>query len=181
MLSPILTNKSVWKILILYSYGEGAGYTWSDLKKHSNLQNKSLKIATEILLFNKILKKEKKIFKMNFGNENTSFILEIIKKEKEKLNFPSFELYLALIVMVEKIQKREEIDEIYLFGSHAKKKASKNSDIDIAIITKDINLDFTKEKIELEENFGYKFEFHTHNFGKDFLSTEIKTHGVKII
>jgi len=181
MLTNILINKSIWRILILYSYGEGSGYTWSDFKKHTKLQNKSLDIAINLLLFYKILKKENRIFKLNFSNEVVLEIMKFIKKEKEKLNYPNFELYIALIIMMREIQKKEEIEEIYLFGSHAKKKASVNSDIDIAIITQNINLDFTKEKIELEEKYEYKFEFHTHKFDNDELSKEIKKHGVKLL
>ena len=45
MLSNLLSNKSVWKILMLYSYAEGAGYNWTELKENTLLQIKSLKIA----------------------------------------------------------------------------------------------------------------------------------------
>lgn len=180
MLSAILTNKSVWKILILYSYGQGEGYNWSNLKEYTKLQIKSLIIAKEILLFHNILKKEKNIYKLNLGNELTIDLMEIIKKEKQRLNYPDLNLYYSLILMIEKIQKREDIDEIYLFGSHAKKRASRNSDIDIAIISSNINLDFTKEQVELEEKSGIVFEFHTHKFGTDLLSKEIKNSGIKL-
>jgi len=181
MISTILTNKSIWKVLILFSYAPGAGYRWSDLKQHTALQIKSLKLALEILEFHKILKKEKMIYQIDFSTKLSNSILNIIEDEKKRLNYPNYNLFIALNTMMELLQKRKEINKIYLFGSHAKKKASINSDIDIAIITDNINLDFTKELIELEEKHGYKFEFHTHQFGNDLLSKEIKTHGVKIV
>lgn len=181
MLANLLVNKSVWRVLILYSYGQGIGYNWSELKEYTLLQIKSLQIALEELYFHKILLKEKRIIKLNLANPMTSDLMNIIEFEKKRLNFPNFKLYLALIIMVDKIKKKE-IKELYLFGSHAKKTASINSDIDIAVISENLNLNLTKEQIELEEKYGLKFEFHIFKeLGKDMLSKEIIEQGVRLV
>lgn len=185
MISNILTNKSIWKILILYSYGEGAGYNWSDLKEHTKLHIASLKNALELLILYKILKKNNRIYKLNLENQETQDLMKIINNEKSRLNLPNFELYLRLNSFMDEIQlskNRNKIKEIYLFGSHAKKKASVNSDIDIAIVSDDLNLNFSKEIIKLEESFDVEFQvIILDKLSNDKLSDEIKKHGVKLI
>lgn len=185
MINNILSNKSVWKILILYSYGEGAGFNWTDLKTQTKLHIASLKNALELLVLYKVLKKNKRIYKLNFENIQTQELMNLINSEKKRLNFPNFDLYLNLISLLEEIQmnkNRDKIKEIYLFGSHAKKKASINSDIDIVILSENINLNFTKEMIKLEENLGVEFQIIVlEKLGTDKLSEEIKKNGVKLI
>jgi predicted nucleotidyltransferase len=185
MISNILTNKSVLKVLILYSYAMGAGYNWSDLKQYTKLHIASLKNALELLEFHKIIVKRNRIYKLNLENEKTQDLMKLINNDKLRLNLPSFELYLRLNSFIEEIQinkNRGKVKEIYLFGSHAKKKAGINSDIDIAIISDDLNLNFTKETIKLEESLGVEFQVIVlQKLSNDNLSDEIKKHGVKLI
>lgn len=185
MLNGILTNKSIFRVLILYSYGQGAGYTWSDFKTHTKLHIQSLKNALEILVFHGVLKKNNRIYKLNLANPEIIDLMNLINNEKNRLNLPNFDLYLKLNSFIEEIQMskdRNKIKGIYLFGSHAKKRASVNSDIDIAIISDDLNLKFTKEIIKLEESFGVEFQIIVlQQLGSDNLSIEIKKHGVKLI
>ena len=185
MISNILTNKSIWRILILYSYGEGAGYNWSDLKEHTKLHIASLKNALDILIMYSILKKNNRIYKLNLENQETQDLMKLINNEKSRLNLPTFDLYLKLNFFMNEIQmskNRNKVKEVYLFGSHAKKKASINSDIDIAIISDDLNLSFTKEIFKLEESLGVEFQVIVLNkLGKDNLSEEIKKHGIKLV
>lgn len=185
MISNILTNKSIWRILILYSYGQGSGYSWSDLKEHTKLHIVSLKNALELLIVHNILKKNKRIYKLNLENQEVQDLMNLINNEKSRLNLPSFDLYLKLNFFLDEIQiskNRNKIKEIYLFGSHAKKKASINSDIDIAIISDDLNLNFTKEIIKLEESLKVEFQVITlQKLNNDNLSQEIKKHGIKLI
>jgi predicted nucleotidyltransferase len=185
MISNILTNKSVWRILILYSYAEGSGYNWTDLKENTKLHIGSLKNALEILVMHNILKKNKRIYKLNFENQETYDLIKLINNEKLRLNFPNFDLYLKLIFFIEEIQmskKRDKIKEVYLFGSHAKKKASIDSDIDIAIISNDLNLNLTKEIVKLEENLKVEFQIIVlEKLSNDNLSKEIIKHGIKLV
>jgi predicted nucleotidyltransferase len=96
------------------------------------------------------------------------------------LNFPSFELFEVLVEVVRLIEAKP-VDEIYLFGSHAKKTASVASDIDIAVFAdKKVNLIEAKDRIQQE--FGKELQIHyfkTVEKGK--LVDDIKKHGVKLI
>lgn len=142
----------------------------------------SISNAIENLLFYKIIKKENKVIKLNLENEETQDLMKLVDNERKRLNFLSYEIHIALIVFLSKLEEYNDINEVYLFGSHAKKTASKNSDIDIAIITDNVNMNLTKVQIELEDKYGYKFQFVTlKKLGNDALSLEIKKHGVRLV
>jgi predicted nucleotidyltransferase len=181
MISNILNNKSVWKVLLLFSYGRGVGYTRGKFKELTKLQNKSLDKVIRILDFYDLIIKKKRIIKLNLRNKFTDEIMNLIEKEKEKLNYPNYNLYLILNEIIRVLETKKKINEIYLFGSHAKKIASKNSDIDIAVITENLNLDLTTEQEKLEEKLNFKIQFHIHKFSNNLLSEEIKLSGIKLI
>lgn len=184
MIISLLNNKSIWKFLLLVSYSPGAGYTRNELKKLLSWNNVSLDRTIEKLLFYKIISKESRIIKLNFNNSQTNKVLELIESEKQRLNQPNFELFYILTEILNNLEKND-ISALYLFGSHAKKTASSNSDIDIAVITdKKINLIETKGYIL--EKFNKNIQFHFFS-KKEFyqkqgnLINNIIKDGVKLI
>lgn len=183
MISSILNNKTVWYFLILASYSAGSGYTRKEIKELTKLDNLSIDNILKKLLFNKIILKDKRIIKLNFNNSETQQILEIINQEKKRLNHPAYELFMILTEFIHLIESYD-IDMIYLFGSHAKKTASQNSDIDLAVFSsKNIDLINTEEKIETK----FDKELQIHYFkteqikSKDKIIANILKDGVKII
>jgi len=180
MIANILNNKSVWKLLALVSYSPGSGYTRQEILRLLRWNNLSLDRTIKKLEFYKIIKKEKRIIKLDFNNNETKILLNIIEEDKKKLNCPSFEL---LVILNEFLRLTEDknIDSVYLFGSHAKKTASVSSDIDLAIFSDEkINLIESKEKIIKE--FDKEIQLHYFKKGeKGKLINDIFKNGVKIL
>ncbi len=169
MISNILNNKSVWKFLLLVSYSPGSGYTRSEIMKLCKWNNLSLDRTLNKLLFYKIIKKEKRIIKLNFENKDTDIILNLIEEQKKQLNHTSFELFLIINDFLKEIEDKR-IEQIYIFGSHAKKTATPNSDIDLAIFSKEkINLIKAEDKIEQEHNT----QLQIHYFNTKELNNKI--------
>ena len=176
----VLNNKSIWRLLALVSYSPGAGYTRKEIMELLKWNNLSLDRSLKKLEFYKIIKRERRVIKLNFGNKETGRLLEMIEEDKRKLNHPSFELFLVLTEFLRLIEE-DNIDSVYLFGSHAKKTASISSDIDIAVFSdKKLNLIEAKERIlqSLEKKIQVHY-FKTGEKGK--LVNEIIKHGVKIL
>ena len=134
MISNILNNKTVWKVLAMTSYSPGAGFTRKEIQSILKLNNQSADRTIKKLLFNKIFKKEGRILKLNLNNHETENLMTIMEWDKRKLNHPSLELFLILTEFTRLIQN-PHIDSVYLFGSHAKKTANIHSDIDIAVFS----------------------------------------------
>jgi len=183
MISAILNNKTIWNILLLASYSPGSGYTRNELKKLAKLDNGSLDKSLIKLEFHKIIIREKRIIKLNFGNPLTQEILDFIEREKKRLNYPNYELLLALTEFV-RLSEQKNISNIYLFGSHAKKTASEKSDIDIAVFSeKKINLANVKESIFI--NFGKEVQIHYFDAedikGKSKIIQNILKDGIRLI
>ena len=172
MIPSILNNKTVWYFLILASYSPGSGYSRKEIKDITKLDNASLDKVLRKLIFHKIIKKEKRIIKMNFDNPETGMILDLLEQIKKKLNHPTYDLLLIITEFLHFIEFAE-IDSIYLFGSHAKKTTSPNSDIDIAIFS-DEKLNLIKEEEKIEEKFGKELQLH-------YFKTEELKHRNKLI
>lgn len=179
MLVNILNNKSVWRFLALVSYSPGAGYTRKEILNILKWTNLSLDRTLRKLEFYNIIKKEGRIIKINF-NDETEKLLEIIEDDKKRLNHPSFELFLVLSEFLRLIESYK-IDSVYLFGSHAKKTASVNSDIDIAVFSKE-KINLIKAKDRIMQQFNKEIQLHYLKPGdKGKLVNEIMKHGVKIL
>jgi len=180
MILNILNNKSVWKLLALVSYSPGAGYIRKEIKKLLDWNNLSLDRALKKLEFYKILQKSGRIIKLNYDNPKTEELLEIVKEDKKRLNYPNFELFVILHEFVW-LSESPKIDKIYLFGSHAKKTASLNSDIDIAVFSYS-KISLVKAKEHIKEK--YRKEVQVHYFRpkeKSKLVNEVFKHGVRIV
>ncbi len=82
-----------------------------------------------------------------------------------------------------KILKKNNIKKAGIFGSYAKGKQKKNSDIDILIQpTKEMSLlDLSGLKIELEEILGEKIDLVSYNYIHPYLKKKVLESEVKII
>ena len=79
-----------------------------------------------------------------------------------------------------------EISDAYLFGSYAKNKANSDSDIDIAVILKNIDdyFDTQLEMMKLRRNVNLYIEPHPiskKDFRNHILFDEIKNYGLKVL
>lgn len=183
MIPSLLNNKTIWYILILISYSPGSGYTRKEIKELTKLDNISLDNALKKLISHKIIRKNGRIMKVDFNNIETKFIFDIIDHEKSKLNYPSYDLFIVLFEFVNLIYLKK-IDKIFLFGSYAKKIASENSDIDLAIFSEDkVNLITEEEKIEIKFNKKLQLHYFKTNElnGTNKLVKEILKDGVPVL
>lgn len=182
MIFNILNNKSVWKLLLLLSYSPGAGYTREELLNLLNWNNLSLDRSLKKLLFYHVITKNKRLIKLNFNNSQTNSLLELVDSEKKRLNQPNFELFVSLINIVAVLEKHK-LSKAYLFGSYAKKIASKNSDIDIAVISKEkLSISTIQEKLQLVEEKVQTHFFLENDFKKDIpLVKEILKDGIELL
>jgi predicted nucleotidyltransferase len=180
MILNILNNKSSWKLLALISYGSGAGYTRKEIKKLLRWNNLSLDRAIKKLQFYKIIRKEGRIIKLDFSNERTGQIMELLESEKKRLNYPNLELFLILHEFI-RLSESKRISEVYLFGSHAKKTAKENSDIDLAIFSKE-KVNAIEAKDSILQEYGKEIQPHYFRLEeKSRLIEEVKKHGIRII
>jgi len=180
MITAILNNKSVWKLLALMSYSSGAGYTRKEILKLLKWNNLSLDRALRKLEFFKIIRKEGRLIKFDFSSEETKILLDIIEEDKKRLNYPSFELFLILNEFL-RLTEGESIDRMFLFGSHAKKTASVSSDIDIAVFSGS-KLDLIGAQDRIMQEHNKKAQIHYFRTGeKGKLIDDILKNGVRIL
>ncbi len=70
------------------------------------------------------------------------------------------ETELNLNKIVDKISKNKKVKAIFLFGSQVNGRAREDSDVDIAVLTKEINID---EEWKISGIGNEKFEIHIFN------------------
>ena len=87
-----------------------------------------------------------------------------------------------------KVKKQYKVDSVYLYGSFAKGKAWKWSDIDLAVISQDFHEDLFEVRLKLMkiaasvddriEPYPFKDQYFNRN---DPLVNEICEHGIRIV
>lgn len=163
MLSAILSSKSNFKILKLFSLAPGKPLTRKTIKEFTKLPNVSLDIALNKLIKEEILEEEKRLLKLNLSNEKTKVILDLIKIESKILREIPYKIWLLLFDFINAIQKTK-FKKAFLFGSWAKHIAREDSDVDIALIIekRDIKQEMLAEKIaeHLEDKYKRKIQLH---------------------
>ncbi len=174
MIINILNDKVVWKFLLLISYSPGRGYKYNEIKESLKLNNSSLYKVLHKLEFYNLIKKENNIIKLDFTNPNTQFLLEIIEKDKKKFNNLTFKAILVITDFLSMIDKNTTIKEVIIFGSYAKRTNKEESDIDIAIISKE-KIDLFEYSYKIEEEYKIKLEIH------NFTEKEFKNNNSKLI
>ena len=180
MICNILSNKSVWKFIVLASYAPGAGYTRQEILKLLHWNNLSLDRTLKKLEFYGIIIKEGRIIRLNLESVETTLLLDVVEYEKKRLRQPSFELFMILNEFLRLIEGKD-IKKAYLFGSHAKKTASVHSDIDIAIFS-DATLDLIEAQDAILQEFNKRIEVHYFSAQeKGKLVDEVVKHGVLIL
>ncbi|HLC95968.1 MAG TPA: nucleotidyltransferase domain-containing protein [Candidatus Nanoarchaeia archaeon] len=180
MIVNILNNKSIWKFIALASYSPGAGYTRKEIKKLLHGTNLSLDRTLSKLLFYKIITKDRRLIKLNFENNETLALLDLIGKEKKRMNYPSFELFIVLVEFLRLIEGFS-VDSAYMFGSHAKKTASVSSDIDIAVFSQG-KVNMISAKDQILQLYGKDIQLHYFRTNeRSKLVSEVMKHGVRLI
>lgn len=196
LLDICLGNRSAWKILFVLSEAPGKAITRKQIRDFTKMGNRVT------MQFLGILEKcgivtVKKIgrqytYRMNMANYYSAEIVELIRKEKQELNNIELPILSQIREFVHLVLSadHENVDGIYLFGSHAKKTYSEHSDVDLAIVTNKqdakIELIITDIADKIGKRFGRRIECHyftNDEFQKKerAIVLEILKDGIKLI
>lgn len=198
LLDICLGSKSVWRILMILSSPPGKGFTREEIHKFTKLGSKmltgKLKVLQEFDVIFSTKEGKKTFYKLNISNEFTEKILELCRMEIKELNKIDFETSIIFREFVRQVLENIKVEEILIFGSYVKRTFHKESDIDIAVITKEkLN---TGELLlvenscdNIEKRFGKKIQTHIFSreeFGylkkkKDKLTEEIIRDGIRLV
>ncbi|MBU2637406.1 MAG: nucleotidyltransferase domain-containing protein [Nanoarchaeota archaeon] len=190
-----LGTRTAWKILLLMSETPGKGLTRKQIMEQTKIGNKVLIKSMLLLQKSDIISGIKQgrqfIYKMNMANPMTNAIIGVIFTERQQLNAPYFSTAIVIREFVYELTNinLENMQKIFLFGSVAKHTANINSDIDIAIISKEKSL---KDELQITGICGkikerFKREIQPHYFTeeefkkKNKLAEEIMKDGIRLL
>lgn len=182
-----LFDKNMTKILSLFSISPGSRLNRKTIQEKINMNNIVLDKTLNQLINLRFLLKEKSLFSLNFKNEDIKKIISLLSENYNKLKQLPLKEYFMILDIKEEFSKIKNISDVYLFGSYSKLVFKKNSDIDFAVISNEVNKrEFNKQILKLEKRFSKKIEVHFftrdfYNNKKDPLVKEILRDGVKLI
>ena len=187
MISQIFTQ-DCFKIMILFSLSPGSKFNRKEIKEKVRLNNVPLDKALVNLSNSKMLKKEGKIYALDFENEHTQKLIEIVGKDHKKLKTLPLIVFYLLVDLISFLSLERKI-EVFLFGSYAKLIYKEKSDVDIAVLyfkkidKKQIN----KIVLKLERVYNKNIEIHYfdkmlfYKNKKDPLIKDILRNGERLI
>ena len=198
LLDICLGTKTSWRILFVLNEAPGKGVSRNEIKKITKLGNKVLSKFLLILEKFEVILKIKVgrayYYKLNFNNPFVLNIIEIIKTEKKELNNLDVDTANVIREFVYELTNLdlENISQIILFGSYAKRTYSERSDIDLALILKKKNLNnellITEVLDKINKRFGVEIQPHYYTQvefdklkGKDRLVKEILKDGIRLV
>lgn len=184
----LLFDTDCFKILSMFSISPGSGFKRNQIKETTKLNNVPLDKALCKLLRSEILKSDKKVYRINFENDNSKKVLEIVTKQHKELKELPLNVYFLLIDLVDSLSTTKKI-EVYLFGSYSKLIYKEKSDVDIAVLTlENCKVDrLSKISKKLEKTYGKRVEIHDfikNDFYKnkrDPLVKDILQNGIRLI
>lgn len=186
LIEPILGYKSTWRILELLFETPRKRLSRKSIFNHTFLGNAPLSRGLNRLTAAGILIKEKEgkkeFYYVNLGNEFTLLIKELWEKERKDLRYLDYDTKAILSEFVRKVLEINPVDNIILFGSHAKGTASIRSDVDVAVIREVNELEVTRIVSHLEEKFKKEIQVHyLKKLDKSKLAKEIERDGIGLL
>jgi predicted nucleotidyltransferase len=190
LLDVCFGTRTAWKILFVFTEAPGKAISRKEIQGLTKLGNK---VLTKFLLllekFNIITSSKigkAYYYKLNLSNPFAEQIVQTVLLEKKQLNNPNFATLNILREFVYELTNAnlENIEQVILFGSYAKRTFGKDSDIDVAIITREKSADdellITDITDRLHKRFGKELQPHYFT-AKEFKSLEKKDRMVKEI
>lgn len=182
-----LLNKNAVKVLTLYSLSPGSGFNRETIKEKTGINNVSVNKSLNSLVNSKIIKQKDKLYFLNFEEEYCKNIIKAIKDNYIKLKSLPLRAYFNVLEIYYSLAENKINGEVYLFGSYSKLTFRENSDIDIAVISEEINKkNMNKIISKIEDKIGKNVEVHYfskefHKNKRDPLVKEIIQNGVRLI
>lgn len=181
-----LIDNGLMRVLTLFSLSKGIRLRREEIKEKTFLNNVSVNKALNTLVNCGFLRYQRRLYELSIDNEELNSILEYLKKDYLKLKHLALKDYFMIVDIISCILASKGRFDLYLFGSYSKLTYSDKSDIDIAIISEEVQKkEIQKITNKLEKK--YKKEIEIHYFGKDFyknkrdpLVKDIIQNGVRI-
>ena len=185
MIETVLGYKSAWRILSLMAEAPRKSLTRRFLKAETLLGNKALDEALHRLRTTGIIIEERNLYRLDLGCPDTEILLELLKRERERLRHLDYRLRIVLAELTRSLLDNS-LEEAWLFGSHARGTARSDSDIDVALI-------YTAEPDEtelatitdrVERKFSVKIQLHTfttEGFAASNLAPQVKQEGLPLL
>src|SRR3989344_7864048 len=151
-------DKDVVKILTLFSLSPGSRFNRNQIKEKTLLNNVPLDNALNLLLQTGIIKKEKRLYSLNFDNIYYRKILDMISTQYKSLKEIPLKAYFIITDLSYELNSYKNI-ELYLFGSYSKLIYTKNSDIDLALLS-NMKLNIHKIITKIEKRYNINIEIH---------------------
>lgn len=177
LLDVCLGTKSAWRILFVLAEAPGKAVERKEIQGLTGLGNKALaKFLLVLERFDLVLSDKigrAYTYKLNMANPLTGKILDVILLEKQGLNNPDFAVLTILREFVYEVTniRLENIEQVILFGSFAKRTHHAGSDIDVAIIVKEKDMNdeiLVADAVgRLKARFGREIQPHFFT-GKEF-------------
>ncbi len=180
----LIFEKDIFKVLTIFSLEPGARFKRADIKEKTLMNNVPLDNTLLKIVKSGFLKKEGKLYSVNFNDDTNKQILNNIQRQYKYLKEIPLNIYFLLIDFIYSLNL-SSID-IYLFGSYSKLIFKEGSDVDIAMVgavKKDI---IGKIVRKLEKKYKKTIEIHhfdKENFYKnksDPLVKDIIKNGVRL-
>ena len=193
LIEPLLGYKSTLRVLNLLFETPRKPVSRPELFKHTKLGNAPLTKALDRLTHAGILtlenKGKKEFYYINQRHAYASHLYTLWQQEQQFIRNLPYSLTSLLSECVRNLHDHfPNIDQIILFGSHAKGTASARSDIDLAIIFQNESyneLELTRITHQLETQYTAHIQTHiftlkAFNTQKHKLLKEIKQDGIVI-
>jgi len=180
-------NSNIAKVLTIFSISPGSRLNRKMIKEKTNMPNLVLDKTLYTLINLNVLIKEKNLFLINHKNTKVKEILSALYERYSIFKQLPLREYFLILNIKDALLTMREIGDVYLFGSYAKLIFSESSDVDIAIVSNQINkkeADKVIKKLEKKHKKEIELHYFTRNFYKnkrDPLVKEILQHGIKMI
>ncbi|MBS3074466.1 nucleotidyltransferase domain-containing protein [Candidatus Pacearchaeota archaeon] len=180
-------DRNVLKIMTVFSASPGIRLRRKVMQEKTGINNIVLDKTLALLLNLKILSKENGFISLNFNNNETRILLNYASESYNKLKQLPFKEYFMMLDIVSELSRIRDIGDVYLFGSYSKLIFTEESDIDIAVISDEVDRKLVnKAAKKLDKFFKKKIELHFftkefHKNKRDPLVREILQNGIKLI
>jgi len=159
------------KILKLFFEQSAKSFQIREIAKLTKIPKTTVSRHINILLKEKLIKKEKKGIFPSYKSNETNFYYKFYKKIYFLEDIYKTEL-------IEYLEKNLYPKSIILFGSFAKAEYIKDSDIDIFIQAKEQSIDLSKFEKKLKHKIHLFFEENLNNLSKELFNNIIN--GIKL-
>ena len=180
MITNILSNNYSCELLYYLFEQPNKKFSITKLKEKTGFSNKGIYKGIKTLLSYSIIVQNNNKYELNADNGLTHDLMIFFKEEKSKFKFITTKSFLQ-IKKIMKFLEDKYFEEVYLFGSFSRGTQRVDSDIDIAIFSKD-RIDTSMWQLNLEQkNIPVEFHYFNKKDKKDSLQKEIFEDGILLM